>query len=310
MASQGSKTSKIVLITGATSGIGRHTALQLARRGFRVIATGRKADALAALERDAAGTSLETLVLDVTSADSIAAALAAVDARTNGHGLDALVNNAGYGTAGPAEMCTDADLRAQYDTNVFGLMAVTRAFLPAMRERGAGRVINVSSVGGKVTMPMMGVYNSTKYAVESLTDALRIELAPFGVRCALIEPGAIHTGFAERSLFEAGKYQDDASPYAGVMAHAQELKDFADRSAVGPDCVANAIEHALRARRPRARYMVPFRYRIALGFLRVLPTRWIDGLMRKAAGISRERLGLTGKRAGKRAAQLDSGARA
>src|SRR5687768_1474346 len=150
---------KTILITGATSGIGRDAALYLARRGYRVFATGRREDVLAQLRRDADGLPLETIVLDVTDATSIAAAKRTVDTKTNGRGIDVLVNNAGYGTAAPTEMLTDEDLRAMFETNVFGLMAVTRAFLPQMRDRGEGRIINVSSIGGRFTFPFFGGYN-------------------------------------------------------------------------------------------------------------------------------------------------------
>jgi short-subunit dehydrogenase len=290
-------TKQTVLITGATSGIGRYTALHLARKGYRVIATGRNTDALAGLQKEANGTSLETLRLDVSDATSIETAKRAVDELTGGYGLDVLVNNAGYGTAGPTEECTDEDLRRQYDVNVFGLMAVTRAFLPQMRERGRGRVVNVSSVGGRLTLPLFGAYNSTKYAVESLTDALRMELRPFGVYFSLIEPGVIDTGFADRTMVEVKKYQDDdASPYAAVTARAQELRAMTDKQAVGPACIARAIERAISSRRPRARYVAPFRARIMLWFADWMPTWAVDGLMRKLVGLNRKRLGLDGAR--------------
>src|SRR5438045_2743485 len=132
---------KTILITGATTGIGKHAALHLAKRGHRVIATGRSPKLLEALKREAAELPLDTVVLDVTSQTSIDAAAAEVNRLTDGHGVDALVNNAGYGHAGAMEEVSDRDLRAQFDTNVFGLMAVTRAFLPAMRARGAGRLV-------------------------------------------------------------------------------------------------------------------------------------------------------------------------
>src|SRR4051812_16541747 len=144
-----------ILVTGATSGIGRHAALYLAKRGHRVFASGRNDKALAALmsspEAVAAGTGLETVQLDVTDAASIARARQIVHERTGGRGLDVLVNNAGFGVLGPTELITEADMRAQYETNVFGLMAVTRAFLPDMRARRSGRIINVSSLGGRYT---------------------------------------------------------------------------------------------------------------------------------------------------------------
>lgn len=278
----------IILITGATSGIGRFAALHLAGAGHRVFATGRSEAALARLRAEAPET-LETLRLDVTDAASIARARAAVEERTGGHGLDVLVNNAGYGVAGPTELVTDEDLRAQYDVNVFGLMAVTRAFVPAMRARGAGRVINVSSLGGRLTLPFMGTYNSTKYAVESLSDALRAELRPFGVRVSLIEPGVIETGFADRSVAEAHKYQQPDSPYRPVLARMDELRRMSDRTAVGPLCVARAIERAATSRNPRARYVAPLRAGLAIGLLRALPTRLADALLRMTFGLTRRR---------------------
>jgi NAD(P)-dependent dehydrogenase (short-subunit alcohol dehydrogenase family) len=277
-----------ILITGATSGIGRFTALHLAQRGHRVIATGRNEKALAELKANALG-QLETLRLDVTDGASIASAKSAVSAMTNGAGLDVLVNNAGYGMLGPTEMITDDDMRAQYETNVFGLMAMTRAFLPQMRARGAGRIVNVSSLGGRYTLPLFGVYNSTKYAVESLSDALRVELAPFGVRVSLIEPGVIATNFTDRSMDGIQKYSRADSPYAPVFERAEDMRKMSDRTAVGPLCVARAIESAATSRRPRARYVAPLRAQIMVGFLRSIPTRWADFIMGQVMGLTRRR---------------------
>lgn len=278
-----------ILITGATSGIGRHTALYLAARGHRVIATGRSTQALEELKKEARG-SLSVLPLDVTDAASIADAKAAVHGLTQGAGLDVLVNNAGYGALGPTELISDADMRAQYETNVFGLMAVTRAFLPDMRQRGAGRIVNVSSLGGVYTLPLFGVYNSTKYAVESLSDAMRMELAPFGVAVSLIEPGVIRTNFTDRSMDGVAKYDVPGSPYAPVFARAEEMRKMSDLTAVGPQCVARAIEHAATARWPRARYATPLRSRLMVGFLRALPTRVADFVMTRLTGLTRRRL--------------------
>jgi NAD(P)-dependent dehydrogenase (short-subunit alcohol dehydrogenase family) len=278
-----------ILITGATAGIGRHAALHLARAGHRVFATGRKPAALAALAVEAAGTKLETLELDVTRADSIEAAREEIAARTKGHGLDVLVNNAGYGLMGPLEEITDQDLRAQYDTNVFGLVAMLRAFVPQMRARGFGRVINVSSMGGRVTFPFMGAYNSTKYAVESLSDALRMELAPFGVSVSLIEPGAIKSDFADRAMGTTRPLT--GSPYAPILANADRMKKQFEATEVGPECVSRAIEKAATARRPRARYVAPGRTILALLMMRLLPTSWTDALLRIAVGLTRRKLG-------------------
>ncbi len=277
-----------ILVTGATSGIGRQAALDLARAGHRVFATGRRKEALAKLAEEARGTRLETLVLDVTNEVSVRAARAAVLEATNGHGLDALVNNAGYGAVGPLEEITDQALRAQYDTNVFGLMSVTRAFLPEMRARGFGRIVNVSSVGGRMTFPMMGAYNSTKYAVESLSDALRVELRPFGVRVSLIEPGAIKTEFADVALGTVP--EASRSAYAPAMAEAEAMRQKFDATAVGPEVVSRAIRRAIESRRPAARYVVPFSGAIMLFMVRVLPTAWVDAVLGSLSGLTREKL--------------------
>nr|MBA3542080.1 SDR family NAD(P)-dependent oxidoreductase [Deltaproteobacteria bacterium] len=149
---------QIILITGATAGIGRTTALHLAQLGHHVIATGRKVDELVKLRAEGAGSKLDTVTLDVTSAGSIVAAVEEVARLTGGYGIDVLVNNAGYGALGPTSEITDAEMRSQYETNVFGLMSVTRAFLPRMQQRRAGRIINISSVGGRITLPYFGVY--------------------------------------------------------------------------------------------------------------------------------------------------------
>ena len=289
--SQGAKSARTILITGATSGIGRHGALHLARKGHRVFATGRNRAALQSLSEEASGLALETLELDVTDAESIARAVAHVDARTGGRGLDVLVNNAGYGHPGPVDEIPDAAVRAQYETNVFGLLAVTRAFVPAMRARGQGRIVNVSSVGGRVTLPLLAVYNSTKYAVEALSDGLRIELKPFGLEVAVIEPGVIDTGFASTSfgLIDPSEAQD--SPYAFVLERAEEIRAQSDRMAVGPEHTSRAIEHAATSRRPRARYVTPFLGgRVTLALARAMPTRVLDWVLGQQVGLTRRRL--------------------
>jgi len=284
--------SQIVLVTGATSGIGRHAALELARKGHRVFASGRRVALLDELHDEAKreGLTVDTVVIDVTDAASIESARAEIDARTDGHGVDVLINNAGFGTAGPLAETSDADLRRQYETNVFGLMAVTRAFLPAMMDRRAGKVINVSSVGGLLTLPFFGAYNSTKYAVESLSDALRVELRPFGIRVVLIEPGIIRTNFTATSLDEVAHHGGAGSRYTAAVDRFRRLADRSDRFAVSPRSVVRAMERAIRRRRPAARYIAPFRTRLFLGLYRILPTAWTDALFRRIYGITRANL--------------------
>ncbi|HXU68750.1 MAG TPA: SDR family NAD(P)-dependent oxidoreductase [Polyangia bacterium] len=277
-----------ILVTGATSGIGRHAALYLAARGHRVFASGRNEKALAALQASVEGAAIETVTLDVTDGASIARAKSAIDARTGGRGVDVLVNNAGFGVLGPTELITDADMRAQYETNVFGLMAVTRAFLPDMRARRAGRIINVSSLGGRHTLPFFGVYNSTKYAVESLSDALRIELGPFGVGVVLIEPGAIETEFTPHALDGAAKYRRADSPYAPVLGAFEKMEKMAKQTQVGPLAVSRAIARASEARRPRPRYVAPRFAGLFVAIMRLVPTRWADQTARVLLGFTRK----------------------
>jgi NAD(P)-dependent dehydrogenase (short-subunit alcohol dehydrogenase family) len=273
----------VILVTGATSGIGRDAAQRLARAGHRVLVGGRRPAALAELAAAAAGR-LEPLPLDVADAGSVAAARAEVDRRTAGGGLDVLVNNAGYALPGPLETLTEADLRALFDTNVFGMLAVTRAFLPRMRERGAGRVVNVGSVMGRVTMPLLGAYNASKYAVVALTDALRMELASFGVRVVLVEPGAIHSAFTARALERLARYRDPGSPYADAVAGTAAAWERVYRFAAAPAAASRAIERAATASRPAARYVVPASYRALPAALALTPVRLADAAKRRVMG--------------------------
>jgi len=283
-----SNTSKIVLITGATAGIGRTTALHLAKQGHHVIATGRKVAELASLKSEAGTARLDTLVLDVTSASSIASAVSAVSALTGGAGLDVLVNNAGFGVLGPTSEISDSEMRRQFETNVFGLMNVTRAFLPRMRERRAGRIINVSSVGGRMTLPYFGVYNSTKYALESLSDALRYELRPFGIDVSLIEPGVIRTNFEATAVSNLSSLNQ--TPYSGALGKYEQMSKMADRFASNPIVIAKAIARAVNARRPAARYVAPWSTNFVLFFKAIAPTFVWDWAMRKVGFLSSKHL--------------------
>jgi short-subunit dehydrogenase len=290
-----SNSSKTVLITGATAGIGRMTALHLARAGHTVIATGRKTAELDKLrtEATAEGLDVKTLALDVTSATSIAAAVDAVAAMTGGNGPDVLVNNAGFGVLGPTSEISDSDMRRQYETNVFGLMNVTRAFLPKMVERRAGRIVNVSSVGGRITLPYFGVYNSTKYAVESLSDAMRYELRPFGIDVSLIEPGVIRTNFEATAV--SGMRAFDNGAYARALGKYEEMSKMADKFASNPIVIAKAIARAVRARRPAARYVAPWSTNAVFWFRALFPTSVWDWAMRKVGYLTAKTLDLSAK---------------
>lgn len=277
-------TKETVLITGATSGIGQVTALHLATRGFRVIASGRREEALASLGASSGG-AIEGVRMDVTSPASVEAARAEIEGRTRGHGVDAVVNNAGYGQGGPLEMVTDEELRAQYETNVFGLMRVTRAFVPAMRQRRRGRIVNVGSVAGHIALPFLGAYASTKHALEGISDALRLELRPFGVYVVLIKPGAIHTEFGETEKEGLRKYAEAGSPYARLLGPFMEWHATFHPNAPGPEHVARAIERALTDEPPRDRYHAPPRNAWLMRMRTMLPTRLTDAIIARASGV-------------------------
>ncbi|NUU31959.1 oxidoreductase [Arthrobacter sp. C9C5] len=243
-----------VLITGASSGIGRATAERLlARPGFTVYATARKPEAIA----DLGSAGAKILALDVTDEESMAAAVRAVEEQHGSVGV--LINNAGYGEYGTIEEAELDAVRRQFETNVFGFSRMIQLVLPGMRAAGAGRIVNIGSMGGRVTFPVGGYYHATKYAVEAITDALRFETAPFGIHTSLIAPGLIRTGFgatASRTLAASG---NAAGPYAALRAAADEQMATSYASpflAAEPDAVASAVEHAVTSRRPRARYTV------------------------------------------------------
>ncbi len=276
-----------VLITGATAGIGRSLTLDLAMRGHRVFATGRRADALESLCEEAKklGLTVVPVVLDVTDESTIQAAAKTVHEACGG-ALDVLINNAGYGQAGPLAEMSDETLRKQFDTNVFGVMSVTRAFLPLMMERRAGTVINVSSTGGLLTAPMMGAYHASKYALEAMSDALRMELSPFGIRVVVVEPGPIQSEFTGRTLagLPAGY---EGSAYAAVYAKSDELGARMMKLSAGPEHVAKAVRKAIFSRWPRARYIAPSWHALPFMLLPFVPQRLIDFVLKSLLGLNK-----------------------
>lgn len=278
--------SKAVLITGCSSGIGRATAVRLARNGHRVYATARRLESIADLEAQGC----RVLALDVCDEASMTAAVRAVEADEGAVGV--LVNNAGYGSEGPVEEVPMDEVRRQFETNVFGLLRLTQLVLPAMRRQRWGRVINLSSMGGRMVLPGGGIYHATKYAVEALSDALRFEVGGFGVEVVVIEPGAIKTGFGDTAIARVDAL--DGSPdYAAFRA---ALKDnirnayegpLAKLAAVGPEPVAAAIEHAITARRPKTRYVITAGAKVMLGLRRLLPDRVFDVMLRTQFPVPR-----------------------
>jgi NAD(P)-dependent dehydrogenase (short-subunit alcohol dehydrogenase family) len=264
-----------VLVTGASSGIGRATAIELAGRGHTVLAAARREKELAelALQHD----SITAVTIDVTDAGSVRAAAARVEELTNGYGVDVLVNSAGYALDGPVEALSGEAVEHQFATNVFGLLSITRAFLPAMRARGSGRVINVSSVVGRVAFPGVGVYSATKHALEALSDALRMELAPFGVSVVLIEPGFVHTDIGDASQRQSADFDVTGDGYEQLIAKTREFlaKQVAENG-IAPEKVAALIADAAEAAKPRPRYVLPASSRVMVSVMTRLPDRLAD----------------------------------
>jgi NAD(P)-dependent dehydrogenase (short-subunit alcohol dehydrogenase family) len=272
--------SKAVLITGCSSGIGHATAEHLAARGWTVYASARRTESIA----DLAERGCKTLALDVTDEGSMRTAVAAVEEAEGAVG--ALVNNAGYSQSGAIETLPLERLRSQFETNVFGLIRMCQLVLPGMRRQGAGRIVNVSSMGGRLTFPGGGAYHGTKHAVEALSDALRFEVRGFGVHVVLIEPGLIKTRFGETaagSIDAVAAEGDD--PYgdfnaAVSTATAEVYEGPLARLGGGPETVARAIERAITSRRPKTRYKVTPSARLALAQRRLLSDRAWDAFLR------------------------------
>ncbi len=260
---------RTVLVTGATSGIGRTACAAFARRGWSVAATGRD------LDRLPRGEDIAAWRLDVTDEGGIAPVIDAVVA-TFGR-IDALVNNAGFGIFGPLEGATAAQVDAQFRTNVSGAIAMIRHVLPVMRRQGGGTIVNISSIGGRFAAPLASLYHATKFAIEGLSDSLRHELAPFAVRVKLVEPGHFKTGFVANSLVTP--HPD----YADALQNYMEWVRLEDERAPGPEPVAAAIVRAAEDRSARLRY--PVKGAATLALARVLPDAMWRSLF--AAGMRR-----------------------
>ncbi len=269
------------LVTGASSGIGRATAIELARRGYTVFAAARREAVLADLA--AATPNIRAVSMDVTDPESVRRAWAKIEAETGGAGVDVLVNNAGFALAGPVEVLAGADVERQFRTNVLGLLEVTRAVLPAMRARRAGRIINLSSVVGRTTFPGMGVYGATKYAVEALSDALRLELARFGITVVIIEPGFVATGIDAAADASTGTGLTVHADYTAMVAGGAKYLAAQVAGGIAPERVAVTIADAAGHRRPRLRYLVPGSARTAVTVLTSLPGRLADRAKLRAA---------------------------
>ena len=276
--------SRFIVITGASTGIGAGCAIGCAQQGMTVFAGVRDLRAGEALQAKG-GVAIIPIHLDVTDGDSIKRAAEIVERRVGTAGLAGLVNNAGISIGSPLEVIPLAQLRKQLEVNVIGQIAVTQAFLPLLR-RAHGRIVNMGSIAGRVTIPMMGPYSASKFALEALTDALRLELYPWEIDVSIIEPGAIATPIWEKSLSYVSEVEKDA-PAEGKLLYekaARQVKEAvqeAAQRAIPVDAVVQAVLHALTARRPKTRYLVGTDAKIRAIMAKWLPDRMQDWILKK-----------------------------
>lgn len=271
---------QVIVITGASAGIGEEAARRLARAGAKIVLSARRPDRLEALAReiDPSGASVLAVPGDVTVAADREKLVAA--ARAKFGRIDGLVNNAGYGTRGPVEAVPVDLIRKNYETNIFSLIALTQLVLPEMRDRGDGCIVNIGSVAGKIARPLSSIYDSTKHALEALTDGLRGELKPFGVRVTLIRPGFILTEFVEAANKASQDVIENAGPYAEFYKGYSENTTTMRRIAGVPDDIARLIEKALTADWPAARYSGPGHAKVFLFLKWILPNRVLEFIVR------------------------------
>ena len=274
-----------VLVTGANSGIGLASVLLLAKRGWQVHGTVRsedKAEALRAAAKQAKlAAHVHPLVLDVSDHAAVVAAWPALP------DFYAVVNNAGYSETGAVEEVSAARARAQLDVNLIAPAVIAGCALPAMRERGEGRIVMVSSIAGRaVVMPLNGWYHASKFGLEALSDVLRVEVASFGVKVVLVEPGFFKTGIGDRTREQTSAAADHAgSPYAKAYQRVGEGLDFVERFAPPPDAVARTIVTAIESSRPRARYLVGLDAIATAATVSLIPRELTDLTMRLAGGL-------------------------
>ncbi|WP_315584499.1 oxidoreductase [Actinomyces viscosus] len=273
---------RTALVTGASSGIGEDTARKLQALGYTVYGAARRTDRLQALAADG----IRPLAMDVTDDASMSAGVDRILAETGR--IDVLVNNAGYGSYGAIEDVPIDEARRQFEVNVFGLARLTQLVTPHMRTQGSGTIINISSMGGKLTTPLGGWYHATKYAVESLSDALRMELRPFGIDVVVVEPGGIRTEWASiaadhlEATAEGSAYAVQIKAVAGAMRSESNQRRYSP-----PEVIARTVGKIVTARHPRTRYAVGFMAKPLIAARRVLPDRAFDHLIGAAFGMLR-----------------------
>lgn len=286
VAEQASQSRGAVLVTGSSTGIGKACALHLDQMGFTVFAGIRKEADGNTLQAEAPG--LRPLIIDVTQPDSIQAALSKIRAEVGPEGLRGLVNNAGIAVIGPIETLAPDDIRRQFEVNVVGLLAVTQAFLPLIRE-ARGRVVMMGSIFGLLSCPHVGVYAASKFALEALADAMRVELAPWGINVTIVEPGRMATSIWDKAFDAMDEWKRGGTEihnlYLSSMGDAVKKASFFARTSASPHGVARAVGHALTARRPKTRYRVGLDVRFWVPARRMAPDRICDWVIKQMLRI-------------------------
>ncbi|HEX3608382.1 MAG TPA: SDR family NAD(P)-dependent oxidoreductase [Solirubrobacterales bacterium] len=275
------------LVTGASTGIGRATALRLDAGGWRVFAGVRREEDAESLRAEGSER-LAPVMLDVTDAGAIAAAAELLEGELGGTGLDGLVNNAGVAVPSPLETIPIEDFRRQVEVNLTGQVAVTQAMLPLIR-RARGRIVFISSIGGRIAFPLTGAYHAAKWGVEAVGDVFRQELRPWGISVSIVEPGSIDTPIwdrGERIADEIGERTPHREELYGkaIAAYRKVTRDLAKRG-IPPAKVAAAIEHALTARRPRSRYLVGLDAKLQARIKPLVPPRIWDRTVARIMGL-------------------------
>ena len=278
-----SQQGQTVLVTGASSGLGRAIALYLAEKGYDVIGTSRSRARLGALHAAATshGIALSGVQLDVNCDDSVAAVMPGLFAERGQ--IDVLVNNAGYGLWGPLERLTIDEVKAQFETNLFAVLRMIKAVAPGMMDRGSGKIINMSSVEGRLATPFNGAYASSKFALEGMSEALRAEMRPFGVFVSVIEPGLFRTDFVQNQVVGEGVDSDgEGDHYSPYIAKYRAKHGRYERFISDPIAVARLVHKIVRARRPAFRHPVGIEARLGMLGARLIPERLFQALVSKA----------------------------
>ena len=273
------------IITGASAGIGEAIARNLARAGATVVITARRQERLDTLKKEIEQSGGQAIVLagDINSADDRQHLLKETLKATGR--IDALINNAGYGQRGPVELVPMDAIRQNFETNFFSVVDLTQQVIPIMRKQNSGRIVNISSVAGKVSRPFASIYSATKFALEAISDGIRLELAPFGIQVVVIEPGFITTEFSGTANEIAKPIIEQDSPYKPFLSGSAEGDRQIRKMAGTPDEIASLVHLALTADKPKARYAAPGHAKLAIALKRWLPEKMYENLVKKSSGM-------------------------